>query len=106
MAMNATPLVWYPGNTMVVELRSLVDIAGVAVTAATVTCTLKDAAGANLTGETWPFAMPHVSAGTYRGVPSAAIAPPLGACTLEITATVGSTIGYWKVSVVMEHRDD
>ena len=51
----------------VVEVQTLTDVvADTAITTATVTVTLKDSDGVNITGETWPLQMTHVAAGTYR----------------------------------------
>lgn len=48
---------------------TLTDIAGVAVTGATVTATVVDYAGTQIAGQTWPLTLSEVgSTGVYRGI--------------------------------------
>lgn len=54
-------------NNNCVELRALTNSAtNIVDTGATVEVTIRDSAGVAVTGQTWPAAMSHVSAGTYR----------------------------------------
>lgn len=59
----------YVGNDMLLEVSGLRDdVTGDYLNAATVTVTLKDSAGVNVTGETWPLALAYVTSsnGVYR----------------------------------------
>lgn len=59
----------YVGNDMLLEVADLKDdVTGEHLNAATVTVTLKDSAGVNVTGETWPLALAYVTSsnGVYR----------------------------------------
>lgn len=61
--------VLFVGNDNILEVSDLKnELTGADLNAATVTVTLKDAAGANVTGDTWPKTMTYVtgSKGTYR----------------------------------------
>jgi len=52
----------------IVEVDKLTDqLGGQLISGATVSVTVKDTVGNDLAGETWPVAMPEVSAGLYRG---------------------------------------
>lgn len=99
---------WYQNNTMVIELGALTDeIAGTAVTTATVTAQLEHPNGNTVTGETWPVTLSHVSAGTYRGVASYAITAELGQrYHVEIVATVGTYRATWRVPVLCQNREE
>jgi hypothetical protein len=53
----------------VIELRNLKDtISGNTITTATVTVTLVDSNGTEVTGATWPLSMPHIVSGLYRAI--------------------------------------
>jgi hypothetical protein len=57
----------YVNNSNVVEWQSLTNsVTSTADTGASVTLTITDNAGAEITGETWPVTLSHVAAGTYR----------------------------------------
>jgi hypothetical protein len=59
----------YIGNDHAIELRGLKDeISNDFLNAATVTVTLKDSAGANVSGASWPIAMTFITGtnGVYR----------------------------------------
>lgn len=103
----AEPVAWYQGNTMVIELGALTDeITDAAVTTATVTAQLEHPNGNTVTGETWPITLSHVSAGTYRGVASYAIAAELAQrYHVEIVATVSSYRATWRVPVLCQNRE-
>jgi len=61
----------FVGNTNVLELTGLQNALTAAyINDATVTVTVKDAAGTAVSGETWPLAMSYVAAsnGDYRAV--------------------------------------
>lgn len=101
-------LTLYVGNDMLLELQDLTDaITGEAQTTATVTATLQDAAGVDVTGQSWPATMAHVGAtpGTYRATLEA---------DLEITASARYTaiievdsagvLARWDVPVVARAR--
>lgn len=57
----------YKNCSNVIELADLTnDVTGVVDTTATVTVTLIDSGGNEVTGQTWPATMAHVAAGLYR----------------------------------------
>lgn len=59
----------YLGNDMLLEVSGLRDdVTGDYLNAATVTVTLKDSAGVNVTGQSWPLTLSYVTAsnGVYR----------------------------------------
>ena len=100
----------YIGNTMVLELSDddgalgLVDsLTGLPINDATVTATLKDAAGANIAGQTWPLTLAYVAAssGIYRGT----LAPTLAvsdkqALTCVVDVTAGSAKAHSEIPMV------
>lgn len=88
----------YVGNTTNVELYG-VEVEGVANDDAVVTVTVKNSAGAVVSGGD-AVPMPNVSSGTYRGaLPSTLAIVVDGRYTLEITATIADVgIGLWTIS--------
>ena len=53
----------------IIELRGLKDvITGTVITGATVTVTLKNASGTEVSGATWPLTMAHAGNGLYRAI--------------------------------------
>lgn len=106
--MATTPDVYFVGNTMVVQLGSaeapLKDpITGVVENNADVSCTIVDADGVTLTGETFPLTMPWAGAGepgVYRASVSYNLA--LGnkeRATVKVTADIGGTRYYGEIIV-------
>lgn len=101
----------YAGNSTRVELRGLGAIDGVDsfayVNSATVVCTVVDADGSALSGQTWPLALSYEagSSGDYAGVIDATLAVSTGdLLTAKITATSESDQGYWEVPVEVQAR--
>lgn len=100
-------LTLYVANSNVLELQGLTNSAtGVADTGATVTVTLKDRAGANVTGQSWPASLAHVSAGTYRATLENDIGITAGIKYLAVINATGSggEIGHWEADVVAQTR--
>ena len=101
-------LIFLTGNSMVIELLGLTDsITDAFVLDATVTITLLDDAGAEVTGETWPLTMTFVAAsdGNYRAVMDEAIVVIVGhQYTAQVTAISSGTTGFWEAPVVAERR--
>jgi len=92
----------YVGNTTILELQELTNsVAGSAVTTATVTATLTDAAGDEVAGQTWPVTLSHVSAGTYRATLENDLTLTANrAYIATIDATVsGVGVGHWESKV-------
>ncbi len=59
----------YVGNDTILEIENLRDeVAGVFIPDAEVTVTLKDSAGANVVGDTWPKTLTYLASsnGVYR----------------------------------------
>jgi hypothetical protein len=60
--------IFYVNSDNVVEVQSLTDaVTSTLITTASVTVTLKDSDGVEVTGETWPLTLNHQGSGTYRG---------------------------------------
>lgn len=104
--MSATRVL-YVGNTNYVELDALTnEVTGVVITDASVTLRLKDAAGADVAGETWPLVLTHVADGLYRcylvsTLPLVADAKYTG----EVVAIAGgSLVGKWSLDFVAKVR--
>lgn len=100
----------YVGNDNILELDSLKnDLTGADLNAATVSVTLKDSAGANVAGSSWPLAMTYVAAsnGTYRATLGYAIALVAGGrYTATITADAGAGLhASWAVECVARTRN-
>lgn len=90
-------------NTSLIEVSGMRDSADKSfINNAVVSCRIKDRAGTDLTGETWPVTLSYVAAsdGVYRGVVAAALNLVVNQVyTLEITATSGGNQGFWAVPV-------
>jgi hypothetical protein len=89
----------YIDNNNLLTLTALTNCATGAVdTAATVTVTLKDRAGTNVTGQT---TMAHVSAGTYRVTLDSDLSlTPNREYVAHINATgTGGEIGHWELEL-------
>lgn len=55
-------------NDMTLTVENVTDaISGDLMTSAVVTATVKTLAGVEVSGQTWPLTLTHVSAGDYRG---------------------------------------
>lgn len=108
---------WYLDNTMVVQLgtlRSLGDlldapltdgITGAVITDATVVAQLEDAAGATVSGTTWPVTLSHVSGGVYRAAVSHGVVLTEGTdYVVEIQADKSGNRATWRVPVIAQQR--
>lgn len=100
-------LVLYVGNSNVIELQTLTNSATDAVdTGATVEVTLKTLAGVNVTGQSWPLALTHASAGTYRATMDSAaaiVANRKYVAHVDVTGS-GSEVAHWEVPTTAEVR--
>lgn len=109
---------WLKDNTMVVQLGTLIslgddtdapltdELTDTVITDATVTAQLEDAAGATVSGETWPITLAHVSGGVYRGGASYAVAVEVGVeYVVEIVADKSGNRGTWRVPVTAYQRE-
>jgi len=99
--------VLYLDNSSVIELVGLKNsVTGTADVGASVSVTLLDSSGAQVSGETWPLTMAHVADGLYRATMSSAI--NLSALT-KYTAMVdvvgsGGEVGNWQCKVLARAR--
>ena len=101
------PVIIYIDNHNVLELQALTkSTTNTADTTATVTVTVKDGSGTNVTGQTWPATMSHVSAGTYRVTLDADLSlTPNRGYVAHITATgTGGEIGHWELQLTAATR--
>lgn len=93
-------------NTIIVdELRKASD--DTYVNDATISLTLKDANGDDVTGETWPVAGSYISGsnGRYQANMSSSVNISAGdRVTAEITATSGSLVGFWELPLRVKKR--
>lgn len=94
-------MVAFVANTNLLELRGLQTAIDEAyVNDATVTVTIKDDCGSNVTGQAWPAIMNYVSGsnGDYRAIISSAVQIKAGKKYFaEISASGGaSEIGFWR----------
>lgn len=101
----------FVANTNNLDLIGLRNAAtGTYVNDADVKVTVKDKAGSEVSGETWPLTMDYVtgSQGDYRGVISHEAALAAGQWyTAEITANAdGVSVAFWQYSFKAERRID
>ncbi|RWH86448.1 MAG: hypothetical protein EOR77_21610 [Mesorhizobium sp.] len=104
-----TRCVVHVGNTNIIELSGLKSaIEDSYVNDADVIVTVKDAAGTNVSGQTWPAAMAYVadSDGLYRGILEDDLGLVDGTTyTAHIDADAGTNrIGHWEFAFVPKTR--
>jgi hypothetical protein len=98
---------FYIGNSNVIELQTLTNSATEVVdTGATVTVTMKDSAGEDVVGDTWPLAMTHVSAGLYRAtMDDGLVLDHHDTYTAFVEAAgSGGEVGHWECDIRAENR--
>jgi hypothetical protein len=97
----------YIDNSNVVELTELTNSAtGTAITNATVTVSLYDSAGVLVTGQTFPAAMSHVSAGTYRAtIEDDIVLVEHQRYVAHIDASSSGLVGHWELPVLAKVRN-
>ena len=97
----------YVGNNNVVETQALTnDVTDVVDTAATVTCTVYDGGGSEVSGESWPKAMPHDTGGTYRAILSenlGIVAGDLYTVVINVTGSSGE-VAKWTCRIQAKNR--
>ena len=100
----------FVANTNNLDLIGLKNAAtGQFINDANVTVTVKDAAGVEVSGETWPIPMDYVVAsnGNYRGVMSHTIALlPGKTYTAEISVDADESIAFWAYDFRAINRKD
>ncbi|RWN11761.1 hypothetical protein [Mesorhizobium sp.] len=99
----------YVGNTNVIELSGLKSaVEGTFVNDASVTVTVKDKDGANVSGQSWPAAMAYVASsdGLYRGILEDDLALVDGETYFaHVDADAGDNrIGHWEFHFVPKTR--
>ena len=99
----------YISNDNLLEIANLrVASTGAFANSATVTVTVKDAAGSEVSGQTWPTTMDYVASsnGIYRAVLQDTMSLTESAkYTAEITATSsGSIKGFWSLPLTALKR--
>lgn len=102
-------MAWLIGNDLVLDVTGLSDpVTGSYLNSATVTAVMKDAAGAELAGQTWPLTLGYVadSDGHYQGVLEDGLEmSEFGRYWIEITVdSGGDLIGFWRWSDVANYR--
>lgn len=101
------PMTIYIDNNNVIKLLSVTNsITGAADTGATVTVTLKDSAGENVSGQTWPATMAHASGGTYRATLDADLVLQQNRKYTAHIGAIGSggEIGHWELQLAAATR--
>jgi hypothetical protein len=98
----------YLGNDMILELDALKNaVTDAFINNATVSVTLTDSAGEDVTGETWPLTMSYVAAsdGKYRAVLQDTL-PLIKNKRYKATVNaVGSGLkGNWEIDVIAKVR--
>ncbi len=98
-------------NSMLLKLNGLRDseaLPGVFLNAATVTVTLKDSAGAEVSGETWPLTLDYIAAsdGNYSATLTDTLGVTLsGIYDAEITVDGGAGLkAFWVMPLVVKKR--
>jgi len=99
----------YLSNDNLLSVENLKNAAtGVYVNDATVTATLKNSNGVNVTGQSWPLTLAFVSSsnGVYRGTLEDGLSLAEGEVyTAEITADAGSDqIASWSIKLTANKR--
>ncbi len=100
----------YISNDNVLELTGMQNSINAAyLNAATVTVTIVDASGTELTGQTWPTTMSYVASsnGIYRAILEDAISGLTDAdsLTAKISADAGTDlVGYWEIPATAKTR--
>lgn len=99
----------FSGNDMVVEVRELAnEVTGEPINDATVSCTLKDASGATVAGQSWPTTLAYVaeSDGVYRSSLAYTISLSANArYSLHIDIDGGAGLrGHWEVPCLCRTR--
>lgn len=105
---NVTTL--YVGNDTVLEVRGLKnETTGGFLNAATVTATVVDAEGNQVTGQSWPLTLAYVtgSDGIYRATLAYTVGLVSGArYTAQFTANSGAGLrASWSAPCLARHRD-
>ncbi len=98
----------FVGENNVVEWQTLTNsVTGTPDTGATLTVVVKDTAGNEVAGETWPKAMAHDAGGTYRATLNAALAIQVGRTYVaEITATgSGGEKGFRRLTATAAYHE-
>jgi hypothetical protein len=93
-------LIIYAGNNNVVELTGLKNsITNAIDTGATVNVTIKDASGTEVSGDTWPKNMPHVSSGLYRVTLDYDLIIDTPSVITVVIDAIGSggEVGHWEI---------
>lgn len=100
----------YVGSDNVIEVAGLQnELSGAFLNSVTVTVTLKDAAGSNVTGDSWPKTMTYLtgSNGVYRATLGYALSLTAG---IRYTATIAANGGaglraQWDIECIARSRN-
>jgi hypothetical protein len=92
----------YIDNSNVIELQDLKDVVTDTVDeSASVSVTIVDKAGNEVSGENWPVPMAHDTAGTYRATLASSLSllnNKTYYAVVDVTAT-GGVVGKWRCPV-------
>jgi len=99
--------IWIDNNN-VIEWQALTNSVTEAVdTGATMTVTIQDSSGTEVTGQTWPATMTHVSAGLYRATLDSDLVLTAGreyTAVLDVTGT-GGEVGHKEIVATARVRN-
>lgn len=95
--MSTPPEIIYLGNDTLIVLENLAGTDGVEINTAVVEVTLFDANETEVSGQTWPLALPSVGGGRYEAVLDKAVQVELnGQYDLRYTVSNGPSDGeFW-----------
>lgn len=105
-----TTYIMFEENDMLVEVDGLQDSSDDSyLNAATVTATIKDADGVEVSGISLPITLSYVSSsnGKYQGVFDKLLSlDPGDMGTIEITATEGTLDAFWELCYTCQQRQE
>jgi len=104
----AEAFVMWVDNDMLVEIDGLQDSSDDSyLNAATVTATIKDPDGTEITGQSLPISLSYVSSsnGKYQGVFDTLLSLTVGDTgTIEVTAVEGTLNAFWSLTYTTRTR--
>lgn len=94
----------YARNDFVLAV-TITDDLDAAIVAGTVLLTVKDSAGSEVSGLSWPVALSHKGFGAWSAIVDAALSIEYGKqYVLELSATSGTLDGFWKQAYTAQSR--
>ena len=108
--MSTSPTAWYINSDNVVQITGFQNaIDSTYLNSATVTCTIKDTAGNEVSGISWPVTLDYVAAsnGNYRAtIDKAILLTYSNIYYVEITAAESGIDSFWRIPIHARYRDE